>query len=158
MLHLPERQLSHIGAVGSAATNAQVGITSEAGGLLGPGDVGEDRVVYFVDRLKDVIKTGGENVASIEIEKACFDVDPAIADVAVIGLPHERWVEAVTAIVVPKDGCEIDTDRLRARLRERLGGFKAPKAIVSVTEMPRTATGKIRKAVLRDRFVDLYGP
>jgi acyl-CoA synthetase (AMP-forming)/AMP-acid ligase II len=196
MLHLPERQLSHIGAVGSAATNVQVGIMSEAGDLLGPGDVGEivyrspqvmtgylrdqpanqaafrggwfhsgdlgrmdeDRVVYFVDRLKDVIKTGGENVASIEIETACFDVDPAIADVAVIGLPHERWVEAVTAIVVPKDGCEIDTDRLRARLRERLGGFKAPKAIVSVPEMPRTATGKIQKAVLRDRFVDLYGP
>ena len=130
-------------------------------GWFHSGDLGrmdQDRVVYFVDRLKDVIKTGGENVASTEIEKACFDADPGIADVAVIGLPHERWVEAVTAIVVPKDGREIDIERLQAALRERLGGFKAPKAIVSVTEMPRTATGKIQKAVLRDRFVDLYGP
>jgi acyl-CoA synthetase (AMP-forming)/AMP-acid ligase II len=196
MLHLPERQLSHIGAVGTAATNVQVGIMGEAGEVLGPGEVGEivyrspqvmtgylkdesanlaafrdgwfhsgdlgrmdgDRVVYFVDRLKDVIKTGGENVASIEIEKACFDADPGIADVAVIGLPHERWVEAVTAIVVPKDGHEIDIDQLQARLRERLGGFKTPKAIVTVGELPRTATGKIQKAALRHRFVDLYTP
>jgi len=196
MLHLPERQLTHIGAVGTAATNVQVGIMGEAGALLGPGDVGEivyrspqvltgylkdpsateeafrhgwfhsgdlgrmdeDRVVYFIDRLKDVIKTGGENVASIEIEEACFAADPDIADVAVIGLPHQRWVEAVTAIVMPKDGCEINLDRLQAQLHERLGGFKAPKAIVSVGELPRTATGKIQKAALRHHFIDLYMP
>jgi acyl-CoA synthetase (AMP-forming)/AMP-acid ligase II len=195
-LHLPERQLTHIGAVGTAATNVQIGIMGEAGELLGAGEIGEivyrspqvltgylndqhatdeafrhewfhsgdlgrmdeDRVLYFVDRLKDVIKTGGENVASIEIERACFAADPGIADVAVIGLPHGRWVEAVTAIVVAKEGHEIDIDRLQATLRERLGGFKAPKAIITTAEMPRTATGKIQKAVLRDRFIDLYLP
>jgi acyl-CoA synthetase (AMP-forming)/AMP-acid ligase II len=194
MLHLPEHQLSHSGAVGSAGTNVQVAIVDDTGAPLGPGEVGEivyrspqaltgylkdraatdaafrggwfhsgdlgrmdeDRVVYFVDRLKDVIKTGGENVASIEIEQACFAADPDIADVAVIGLPHERWVEAVTAVVVAKGDREIDVDRLQAALRDRLGPFKTPKAIVSVPEMPRTSTGKIQKAVLRDRFIDLY--
>jgi acyl-CoA synthetase (AMP-forming)/AMP-acid ligase II len=194
MLHLPEHQLTHGGAVGSAATNVQVGIMDEHGELLGPGEVGEivyrspqalsgylkdeaattaafrhgwfhsgdlgrmdgDRVVTFVDRLKDVIKTGGENVASVEIEQACFAADPDIADVAVIGLPHERWSEAVTAVVVAKPDRQIDVDRLRVTLRERLGAFKAPKAIVPVSEMPRTASGKIQKAVLRERFLDLY--
>ena len=132
-----------------------------AHGWFRSGDVGrfgDDGVLWFADRSKDVIKTGGENVASIEIEEACFAADPDIADVAVIGLPHQRWVEAVTAIVMPKDGCEINLDRLQAQLHERLGGFKAPKAIVSVGELPRTATGKIQKAALRHHFIDLYMP
>ena len=195
MLHLPEHQLSHTGAVGTAGTNVQVGIMGDAGELLGPGQVGEivyrspqvltgylkderatveafrdgwfhsgdlgrmdeDHVVTFVDRLKDVIKSGGENVASIEIEKACFAADPEIADVAVIGLPHEHWVEAVTAVVVAKDGRKIDVEQLDTTLRRELSAYKAPKAIVVVPEMPRTSTGKIQKAVLRDRFSDLYG-
>ncbi len=79
-----------------------------------PGDVGrfgDDGVLWFADRYKDVIKTGGENVASIEVEKAVYAADPRVAEAVVVGLPHERWTEAITAVVVPKPGETIDGGR-----------------------------------------------
>jgi long-chain acyl-CoA synthetase len=120
------------------------------------GRLGDDGMLWFSDRSKDVIKTGGENVASIEVEKAVYAADPNVAEVVVVGLPHERWSEAITAVVVPKEGTEIDADALRATLRDTLDGYKIPKDVIVVPEFPRTSTGKVQKNVLRERFVDHY--
>jgi long-chain acyl-CoA synthetase len=112
--------------------------------------------LWFTDRRKDVIKTGGENVASIEVEKAIYAADDTIAEAVVIGLPHERWTEAITAIVVPAAGATVNEADLLRGVKERLAGFKVPKAIVAVDELPRTSTGKIQKNVLRDRYAGFY--
>ena len=72
-------------------------------------------MLWFADRYKDVIKTGGENVASIEVEKAIYAADPAVGEVVVVGLPHERWSEAITAVVVPKPGATVDGGRAARR-------------------------------------------
>src|SRR3954466_556570 len=123
-------------------------------GWFHSGDVGrfgEDGVLWFADRYKDVIKTGGENVASIEVEKAVYAADERVAEVVVVGLPHPRWSEAVTAVVVPRAGERIDEAELLAALRDRLDGFKVPKAVLVVDELPKTSTGKIQKNVVRER-------
>jgi acyl-CoA synthetase (AMP-forming)/AMP-acid ligase II len=75
----------------------------------------------------------------------------------VVGLPHERWSEAITAVVVAKPGETIDTGALTAALKERLDGYKVPKAVIVVDELPRTSTGKIRKNIVRDEHTDHYG-
>ncbi len=115
-----------------------------------------DGMLWFNDRYKDVIKTGGENVASIEVEKAVYAADPRIAEVAVVGLPHERWSEAITAVVVPKPGMTLDEDELAAAIRGQIAGFKSPKAVIVVDELPKTSTGKIQKNVVRTQFADFY--
>jgi acyl-CoA synthetase (AMP-forming)/AMP-acid ligase II len=123
-----------------------------AHGWFHSGDVGwfgDDAVLWFTDRYKDVIKTGGENVASIEVEKAVYAADPRIAEVVVVGLPHPQWSEAVTAFVVPRPGERIDAAELLATLKTSLAGFKVPKAVVFVEELPKTSTGKIQKNVVR---------
>jgi acyl-CoA synthetase (AMP-forming)/AMP-acid ligase II len=74
----------------------------------------------------------------------------------VIGLPHDRWTEAITAIIVPGQGARVDEAELLRRVRERLAGYKVPKAIVTVEELPKTSTGKIQKNVLRDRYAGYY--
>jgi long-chain acyl-CoA synthetase len=96
-----------------------------------------------------VIKTGGENVASIEVEKAVYAADPRVAETVVVGLPHERWSEAITAFVVPRPGETIDPAGLIATLKGRLDGFKVPKAVILVDQLPKTSTGKIQKNVVR---------
>ena len=129
-------------------------------GWFHSGDVGrfgEDGVLWFADRFKDVIKTGGENVASIEVERAIYDTEPNVAEVVVVGLPHERWSEAITAVVVPKPGERIDTEDLRLRLKDRLDGYKVPKAVIVTGELPRTSTGKIQKNLVRDQHSGHYG-
>jgi len=128
-------------------------------GWFHSGDIGHfdaDGILWFADRRKDVIKTGGENVASIEVEKAIYAAGENIAEAVVIGLPHERWTEAITAIVVPAAGTQVDEGELLRRMKERLAGFKVPKAIVAVDELPRTSTGKVQKNVLRDRYARYY--
>ena len=123
-----------------------------AHGWFHSGDVGwfgDDGVLWFTDRYKDVIKTGGENVASIEVEKAVYAADPRVAEVVVVGLPHPQWSEAVTAFVVPRPGERIDAAELLATLKTSLAGFKVPKAVVFVDELPKTSTGKIQKNVVR---------
>jgi acyl-CoA synthetase (AMP-forming)/AMP-acid ligase II len=128
-------------------------------GWFHSGDIGHfdaDGILWFTDRRKDVIKTGGENVASIEVEKAIYAADDTIAEAVVIGLPHERWTEAITAIVVPAAGATVNEADLLRGVKERLAGFKVPKAIVAVDELPRTSTGKIQKNVLRDRYAGYY--
>jgi acyl-CoA synthetase (AMP-forming)/AMP-acid ligase II len=104
-----------------------------------------------------VIKTGGENVASIEVEKAVYASDDRIAEAVVVGLPHERWSEAVTAVVVPKPGESVDPDELIAALKMRLDGFKVPKSVIVTDELPKTSTGKIQKNLVRDAHAAHYG-
>lgn len=106
---------------------------------------------YFtiVDRVKDVINSGGVLVASRQVEDALYTHD-AVAEVAVIGLPDERWIEAVTAVVVPRG--EVTEAELLTHARENLSHFKAPKRVIFVDELPRNASGKILKRELRDRF------
>jgi long-chain acyl-CoA synthetase len=130
-----------------------------AHGWFHSGDVGrfgDDGVLWFADRYKDVIKTGGENVASIEVEKAVYAADPRVAEAVVVGLPHPRWSEAITAVVVPKPGERIDEAELLAALKERLDGYKVPKAVLLVDELPKTSTGKIQKNVVRQAHAGFY--
>ncbi len=128
-------------------------------GWFHSGDVGRldpDGMLWFSDRYKDVIKTGGENVASIEVEKAVYAASPDIAEAVVIGLPHDRWTEAITAVVVPKPGTSLDADALRAALRDHLDGYKIPKSVIVVDELPKTSTGKIQKNILREEHTGHY--
>nr|WBO76044.1 acyl-CoA synthetase [Streptomyces sp. SBE_14.2] len=108
---------------------------------------------YFtiVDRVKDVINSGGVLVASRQVEDALYTHD-AVAEVAVVGLPDERWIEAVTAFVVPRG--EVTEAELIERAKEKLPHFKAPKRVVFVDALPRNASGKILKRELRDRFAE----
>jgi uncharacterized protein (TIGR03084 family) len=131
-----------------------------AHGWFHSGDAGafdRDGILWFRDRFKDVIKTGGENVASLEVEKAILSQVPGVAEAAVIGLRHDRWSEAITAFVVPAPGAVVDLDSVRAALRDHLDGYKMPKAVVTVETLPRTSTGKVRKTELRTGYADLYG-
>jgi acyl-CoA synthetase (AMP-forming)/AMP-acid ligase II len=128
-------------------------------GWFHSGDVGrfgDDGVLWFADRSKDVIKTGGENVASIEVEKAVYAADPRVSEVVVVGLPHERWTEAITAVVVAKEGATVDADALLAELKHRLAGFKVPKSVIVVDELPKTSTGKIQKNRVRTDHATHY--
>jgi acyl-CoA synthetase (AMP-forming)/AMP-acid ligase II len=130
-----------------------------AHGWFHSGDSGvlaEDGMLWFSDRYKDVIKSGGENVASIEVEKAVYAASPSIAEVAVVGLPHERWTEAITAVVVAKPGASLDEAELIAAIKQQIAGFKAPKAVIVVDELPKTSTGKIQKNLVRKQFADHY--
>jgi len=127
-------------------------------GWFHSGDVAwidEDGVVWFTDRKKDMIKTGGENVASVEVERVLME-HPGVSEAAVIGVPHEYWGEAVCAVVVPKPGVELDENELRAFAHERLAGFKVPKAFRIVEALPRTGTGKIQKHILRQQLRALF--
>jgi acyl-CoA synthetase (AMP-forming)/AMP-acid ligase II len=114
-----------------------------------------DGLRVVVDRIKDIVKTGGENVSSLRVEAALYE-HPGVARAAVIGLPHDHWGEAVTAVVVPSPGASPGADELIAHCRERLGGYETPKAVVVVDELPETVGGKILKYKLRAQFADLY--
>lgn len=130
-----------------------------AHGWFHSGDVGRldpDGMLWFSDRSKDVIKTGGENVASIEVEKAVYAACPDVAEAVVVGLPHERWSEAITAVVVPKPGAVLDPEAVRTAMKEHIDGYKVPKDVIVVEELPKTSTGKIQKNVVRDRFRGHY--
>ncbi|MGX5185245.1 acyl-CoA synthetase [Streptomyces avermitilis] len=112
-----------------------------------------DAAGYFtvVDRVKDVINSGGVLVASRQVEDALYTHE-GVAEAAVIGLPDERWIEAVTAVVVARG--EVTEAELLAHAREKLAHFKAPKRVLFVDELPRNASGKILKRELRDRFAE----
>ena len=118
------------------------------------GTIGADGYLTIVDRLSDLVITGGENVYPAEVE-AVLARHPAVADVAVIGIPDERWGETVHAVVVPAPGdaaTDIDAAGLVSWARERLAGFKCPTGVTVVSELPRNATGKVLRAVLREPF------
>jgi fatty-acyl-CoA synthase len=124
------------------------------GGWFHTGDGGtldEGGYLTISDRKKDVIITGGENVSSIEVEDAVFS-HPAVAEVAVIGVPDDKWGEMVTAIVVLAEGQTATAEEIIAHCRQRIATYKAPKRVEFTSEIARTATGKIQKFKLREAF------
>jgi acyl-CoA synthetase (AMP-forming)/AMP-acid ligase II len=134
--------------------------TEEAfrGGWFHSGDscvVDDDGLRIMVDRYKDIIKSGGENVSSIRVE-AVLHEHPQVAKAAVVGLAHERWGEAVTAVVVRQPGAGVTEDELLAWARGRLAGFETPKAVVFAEALPETVGGKVLKYRLRAAMADLY--
>jgi fatty-acyl-CoA synthase len=130
--------------------------TAEAfrGGWFHSGDLGvldEDGYLAVVDRKKDMIKTGGENVASREVEEALYQ-HPAVAEAAVFGVPDAKWIEAVTAAVVLREGAGVTEQELIVFLRERLAPFKTPKRVVFLESLPKNASGKVLKRELRSNI------
>jgi acyl-CoA synthetase (AMP-forming)/AMP-acid ligase II len=127
------------------------------GGWFHSGDVcayDAEGLRVMVDRAKDIVKTGGENVSSLRVE-AVLAQHPAVARVAVVGLPHERWGEAVTAVVIRRDGHEeVGEEALIAHCRETLAAFERPKRVVFVDAFPETVGGKVLKYVLRAELGD----
>jgi acyl-CoA synthetase (AMP-forming)/AMP-acid ligase II len=124
------------------------------GGWLHTGDAGyldEEGFLYIYDRVKDMIVSGGENIYPAEVESALYG-HPAIADVAVIGVPDERWGDAVKAIVVLKPAQSTSAAAIVAYARERIAGYKLPKSIDFVDDLPRNPSGKILKRALRERY------
>jgi fatty-acyl-CoA synthase len=120
-------------------------------GWFKSGDMGykdPDGFVFISDRLKDMIISGGENIYPAEVEQAIAELD-AVGSVAVIGVPDEKWGEVPRAVVLLREGAELTEEQLRLHLDGRLARYKIPKSVVFVAEMPRTASGKIRKAELR---------
>ncbi len=103
------------------------------------------------DRKKDVIITGGENVSSIEVED-CLYQHPAVAEVAVIGVPDEKWGETILALVVAREGSSVSEGEIIAHCRERLAHFKAPTSVEVRAALDRTATGKLQKYKLRQPY------
>lgn len=125
------------------------------GGFMHSGDLGRmdsDGVVWFADRVKDVVKSGGENVSSLQVERALAD-HPHIAEVAVIGRPDDKWGEQVVAVVVPGDDAPGESELVESILdfgTRHLSTAQRPREVHIVAELPKTATGKIRKVELRD--------
>ncbi|QYJ05482.1 AMP-binding protein [Nocardioides panacisoli] len=127
---------------------------SLAGGWFHTGDggyIGEDGYLTIADRKKDVIITGGENVSSIEVEDCLFS-HPAVAEVAVIGVPSEKWGETIKALVVLAPDTEATEADLIAWCKERIAGYKAPTSVEFRDELARTATGKLQKYKLRQAY------
>jgi acyl-CoA synthetase (AMP-forming)/AMP-acid ligase II len=124
----------------------------QAGNWFHTGDGGTivDGYLVISDRKKDVIITGGENVSSIEVEDA-INLHPGVAEVAVIGVPDEKWGELVTALVVSRDP-SLTAEDIIAHCREHLAGYKCPKRVEFSDGLPRTATGKVQKFKLREPF------
>jgi acyl-CoA synthetase (AMP-forming)/AMP-acid ligase II len=123
-------------------------------GWLRSGDVGyldEDGYLYIADRIKDMIISGGENIYPAEVERVLAEY-PGVAEVAVIGVPSEKWGEVGKAMVVPVAGSDFDPDALLAYCRQHLAGFKCPASVTVVAELPRNATGKVLKRELREPF------
>ncbi|SCG72003.1 AMP-binding protein [Micromonospora inositola] len=160
---LPPREVGEIVYRGPQSMNAYLDEPEQTAasfehGWFHSGDLGyldEENTVYFVDRKKDMIKTGGENVASVEVAQAILKLD-AVAECTVVGLPHERWTEAVTAFVKLREGPTLEEGDVIAHCRSELAPFKVPKRVLFVEEFPRTATHKIRNVELRKAYADLY--
>jgi acyl-CoA synthetase (AMP-forming)/AMP-acid ligase II len=124
------------------------------GDWLHTGDAGyldENGYLFIHDRVKDMIVSGGENIYPAEIESALYG-HPDIVDIAVIGVPDERWGEAVKALIILRKDCTPDSAGILDYARERLAGFKIPKSIEFLSKMPRNPSGKILKRELRERF------
>ncbi len=127
-----------------------------AGGWFHSGDlatIDAEGYITVVDRKKDMIKTGGENVASREVEEHIYRLE-GVSEVAVIGLPHATWIEAVTACVVVKPGHELDEAKVVAHCRELMAHFKVPKRVVFLPSLPKNPSGKLLKRELRKTLTE----
>ena len=123
-------------------------------GWVHTGDIGrqdEDGYVYLLDRKSDMIISGGMNVYSTEVEEA-LDAHPQIQEIAVIGVPHDDWGEAVAAVVVPHDDSEVSESDIKAFANERLADYKKPKSVEFVETIPKTPYGKMDKKALREPY------
>jgi long-chain acyl-CoA synthetase len=128
-------------------------------GWLRTGDGGyrdHDGYLFLTDRIKDMIVSGGENIYPVEVEEV-LSQHPGVADVAVIGVPDPRWGETVAALIVPTAGVAIDTDEIVGFARAKLAGYKLPRAVHFVDELPRSPAGKVLKRDLRARYASLAG-
>jgi acyl-CoA synthetase (AMP-forming)/AMP-acid ligase II len=124
------------------------------GGWFHTGDIGrldEDGFLYIVDRQKDMIVSGGINVYPREVEEVLFG-HPAVLEVAVVGVPHQRWGETVKAVVALRPGCMATADELIAYCKERLASYKKPTSVDFMDSLPKTGSGKVWKQPLRDRY------
>jgi long-chain acyl-CoA synthetase len=133
---------------------AETAATITSDGWLRTGDGGyldDEGYLFLTDRVKDMIVSGGENIYPIEVEEVLAE-HPDVADVAVIGVPDERWGEAVKALVIPRHGATPSPETLVAFARERLAGYKLPRSMDFVADLPRTPTGKVLKRELRARY------
>ena len=129
-----------------------------AGGWFHSGDlatIDDEGYISVVDRKKDMIKTGGENVASREVEEALYRLD-GVSEVAVVGLPHPRWIEAVTAVIVAKPGAALTEAQVLAHCAQQLAHFKVPKGVVFVDALPKNPSGKLLKRELRQHHAALF--
>jgi len=144
-----------IGGVTAYYKNPAKSAETFRNGWIHTGDLGwfdEEGYLYISGRLKDVIVTGGQNVHAGEVEEAILDL-PEVADCTVIGLPDPLWGEAVTTIVVPARGTQVQPDVVIAHCRQKLAGFKVPKRVIVQTEpLPYTLTGKVQKFLLVERY------
>jgi acyl-CoA synthetase (AMP-forming)/AMP-acid ligase II len=159
---LPIRE---VGELWSRSSNNMIGYwnlpdatasTMTADGWIKTGDAGyldEDGYLYIHDRMKDMIISGGENVYPAEVEGAIYG-HPDVLEVAVIGIPDEKWGEAVKAVCVPKPGSSIDAESVIGWARERIAGFKVPKSVDVIDALPRNASGKILRKDLRAPYWD----
>jgi fatty-acyl-CoA synthase len=128
------------------------------GGWFHSGDlatIDAEGYISVVDRKKDMIKTGGENVASREVEEAIYRLG-GVSEVAVIGVPHPRWVEAIVAVVVPKAGSGLSADAVMAHCAATLASFKAPKSVVIAETLPKNPSGKLLKRELRTQHDKIF--
>ncbi len=114
----------------------------------------DEGYLTVVDRKKDMIKSGGENVASREVEEAIYTI-AGVSEVAVIGIPDPKWVEAVAAVIVAKAGAELTEAGVIEACRERLAHFKVPKRVILVSALPKNPSGKLLKRELRQRYSQL---
>ncbi|ROZ79806.1 acyl-CoA synthetase [Ramlibacter sp. WS9] len=113
--------------------------------------IDEEGFITVVDRKKDMIKSGGENVASREVEEMIYRI-PAVSEVAVIGVPHPKWVEAVAAVIVVKAGMTLSEQEVMDHCNQHMAGFKAPKSVVFAESLPKNPSGKLLKRELRERY------
>lgn len=157
--------VSSIGEIVHCSPHAMAGYYREdqkskdafAGQWFHSGDLGffdEDGYLTVVDRKKDMIKTGGENVSSLEVEEVICQ-HPKVSEGSVIGIPHPHWTEAVTAVIVPKRGQNIDKTELIDFCNNKLAPFKVPKFVVQTDDFPRNPSGKILKRELRRLYQNL---
>jgi len=160
---LPRGEIGEIVYRGPQVMNGYLNLPEKtakafAHGWFHSGDLGwidDDGAVWFTDRKKDLIKTGGENVASVEVER-CLLEHPAVSEAAVVGVPHPRWSEAVVAVVILKPGEQVDEAGLIAHCREHLAGFKLPKAVRMMESFPRTGNDKVQKQRIRGELIGLF--
>jgi long-chain acyl-CoA synthetase len=133
---------------------AETSAAITADGYFRTGDAGyfdDEGFLYLHDRIKDMIVSGGENIYPAEIENVIAR-HRAVADVAVIGVPHERWGETPKALVVPRPGARVDEAELLAFCRAQLAGYKCPTSVDTATQLPRNPAGKLLKRELREPY------
>jgi len=124
------------------------------GGWMHTGDAGrmdEEGFVFIQERIKDMIVSGGENIYSTEVEAALF-AHPDVVDAAVIGVPDEKYGEVVKACIVKKEGSNVTEDDLISFCKDRIASYKKPQSVDFIDEVPRNASGKVLKKVLREPY------